>query len=281
MNMISKPAIQTRRSKFQQGFTLIELLVVIAIIAILAAMLLPALAKAKFKAKVTNCTSNFKQWGIMSAMYAGEFKDQLPGSGATAGAGGANPWDVDAGFIPACADYGLTVPMWFCPVRNIESGNQYSAAQTFLGHAMATPSDLNSYLQSFYAGEDVLNHCMWVKRRDGNPQAAKTIAGTDPANYGYPGKTSDTGSAHVPIFSDGCFSGYDNTIPVPAPTVAAINITGANNSPPLPAGKTSGHVYSGSFSGVNLVFADGHVEQHNRKQVIAVYNNGANGYWFY
>ena len=53
---------------------------VIAIIAILAAMLLPALARAKFRAQVVNCTSNFKQWGLMATMYAGDFSDKLPGS---------------------------------------------------------------------------------------------------------------------------------------------------------------------------------------------------------
>ncbi|HVV02453.1 MAG TPA: type II secretion system protein [Verrucomicrobiae bacterium] len=90
--------------KRKHAFTLIELLVVIAIIAVLAAMLLPALAKAKERAWATSCLNGLKQIGVASELYADDFGQAFPRSA-----------HEDESWVSTLQPYAAGTNLWRCP----------------------------------------------------------------------------------------------------------------------------------------------------------------------
>jgi prepilin-type N-terminal cleavage/methylation domain-containing protein/prepilin-type processing-associated H-X9-DG protein len=272
----------------QAAFTLIELLVVIAIIAILAALLLPALSKAKDQGVITQCKNNEKQQQLALIMYAGENSDYLPDSYVTAGVPSSGSignwaWDMPQRVQAYVTAYGTTWKSWYDPGTAWKfSPLQWDFQWTNYNNAAGNGWGNVGYALTFPGTASYSTLGNWLFSTNVNTKT--TI--TSMANPKYPDEAPMMIVATKrPLVA--CATLTDTTgPPVGAVAEAAADWTqvmdgfmgGADHEPTT----TSSHLLNATMpSGCNVGMLDGHVEWHSMNTLLPRAGNGDDTPFFY
>jgi len=238
------------------GFTLIELLVVIAIIAILAALLLPALATAKERGKRTQCMSNLKQINLSLQMYSGENKNLLPN--LPNDDGGYWAWDVPGYAAQDMLGNGCTWQIFFCPdiLNRFSLSNEFQLFWQWEGGPSVVPGDAAISQYAFtlpgsagYVPESPLDGCF---------TNVNTNFGVNPPSW----------KLDVLDIPYGSLSGR---VLMADPVIAITSSTSTNWTDiegSFPIHHTTAHMEGAKPAGGNLSFLDGHAEWRNFRYMI-------------